>query len=191
MEPLDAEERKAWELESFAHAFRVWLADLMDARDHIILFDVLYATPFEAKVPMDRNRVEDAKALRLRFAEEAGLEYRKEYDEWPCSFLEMLVALSCKLEDLVLYDGYLGDRKADWFWMILGNMGLGGCNDAYMMYEPGAEWVVHNAVETVVERRYDASGTGGMFPLRAPMEDQRTVEIWYQAHAYILENDIR
>jgi hypothetical protein len=38
------------------------------------------------------------------------------------------------------------------------------------------------------KREYFPSGKGGLFPLENPREDQTKVEIWYQMHAYVMEN---
>ena len=59
-----------------------------------------------------------------------------------------------------------------------------------MLETPGADWYVRDTARGVIDRDYDASGFGGIFPLRRPAEDQRKVELWYQAAAYILENGV-
>ena len=187
---MDAAEREAWDVENFSNAYRVWLMDRMDASEYSILFDVLYSVEFTWTLPMDANRADDGRYLRDRFEQESGLECREEWLEWDCSFLEMLVGLAFEIEEQVLYDGYLGDRTAVWFHGMLKNLGLGICTDEWMLDTPGSDWYVREVAKRVIDRDYDASGFGGIFPLKHPSEDQREVELWYQAAAYILENGI-
>jgi hypothetical protein len=48
---------------------------------------------------------------------------------------------------------------------------------------------VDEALSALIYRTYDRDGTGGLFPLTHPEEDQRKVEIWYQLNAYLLERE--
>ena len=187
---MDAAERDAWRMESFAASYREWIADEMGRSGYSILFDILYGIEFQWTLERDADRAEAGKDLRLRFENISGMTCRDEWLDWPCSFLEMLVGLAYSMEDHVLYDGTKGDRSAEWFWMILGNLGLDVCTDTWMRLTPGSSSFVERTVKCVIERAYSPDGYGGMFPLRYPESDQRTVEIWYQAHAYILENAI-
>jgi hypothetical protein len=34
----------------------------------------------------------------------------------------------------------------------------------------------------------DTDGSGGLFPLKNPQQNQRTTEIWYQMNAWLMEN---
>ena len=38
-----------------------------------------------------------------------------------------------------------------------------------------------------MSRDFDYNGYPGMFPLRKPIMDQRSVETWYRANAYMIE----
>lgn len=179
---MDASEREAWRMENFASAYRAWIASGMHAEDHSILLDILHETEYEWHVPMDSNRADWGRNLRLRFAYETGLECRDEWVDWPCSFLEMLVGLAYSLEENVLYDGLKGDRTPEWFWMMLRNMGLDRCSDIWMMTEPGSMGFVERAV------RDAESGKHPIFPLEQPADG---MDLWAMAHAYIYENDVR
>ena len=187
---MDAAERDAWRMESFAASYREWIADEMGRSGYSILFDLLYGIEFRWVLERDADRAEAGKNLRLRFENISGMECRDEWLEWPCSVLEMLVGLAYSIEDHVLYDGTKGDRSAIWFWMMLENLGLDVCTDTWMRLTPGSSSFVERTIECVLDRAYSPDGYGGLFPLRNPSEDQREVEIWYQAHAYILENGI-
>lgn len=74
-------------------------------------------------------------------------------------------------------------RVHQWFWILLNNIGLAGCNDK-------AEWddkEVDAILDQVICRTYKPDGRGGLFPLNKPTQDQTQVELWYQLQAYILE----
>ena len=190
---MDAAERDAWRVKNFASAYQAWLMEEMDAEDYSILFDVLYGIEFvwPSDIPRDEDRAAAGQDLRLEFEYESGMHCDDEWLEWPCSFLEMLVGLAWSIEDHILYDWDKGDRSAKWFWMMMTNLGLDICTDEYMTKTgmSGSRYV-ERVVETVITRSYDDHGNGGLFPLWEPETDQRKVEIWYQANAFILENNI-
>ena len=185
---MDAHERKLWELDNFKNAYRNWLMDTMDAWDYGVLFDILYETEFVWTVERDVNRAEDGKDLRIRFAEQSGLPLPGILKDWPCSFLEMLIGLAYSIEEDITYDPQYGDQTAAWFWVMMGNLHLDAMDDA-MMFECGhvADAEVRDICETVMNRTYRADGYGGIFPLQDAPEDQRKVEICYQANAYCVE----
>lgn len=147
------------------------------------LFRQLYARPFVWFVPMDDNRVGDGKELRLEFLRQEGLQ-RSEVDhgwvEIGCSFLELMIALSGRLQYQLDPDSTL----AYWFWEVLmTNIGLRHCTD-------GAEFESCDIDETltrVMFRQYESDGKGGFFPLQHPKKDQREIELWAQLSAYVIE----
>lgn len=142
------------------------------------LFQLLYNIEFDWSVPHDDNRVEDGRQLRCEFLDEEDIPGGDGWAADPgCSFLEMLMALSRRLSDAA--DG----EPVDWFWHFLATIGLEDVSDASRYNEE----LVRGVVERVVNRDYDYSGRGGLFPLRNPASDQREVELWYQMNAYILE----
>ena len=97
----------------------------------------------------------------------------------------MLVALSQRITDIMVddepnfTDGYF-------FWRMLDNLGLIQFDD-----EAFEDWRTEDLVEDILnvllERLYEYNGRGGLFPLKRPREDQRRVEIWYQAQAWLME----
>ena len=193
MDPTVSEWADTWELEDFSNAYRNWLETSMNAQGYSILFDLLHDTKFEwsRKIPRDSDRSEDGRYLRLRFANEAGLDIWDEWldDTWPCSFLEFLVALAYSIDDKMMYDPEKPDQAAEWFWEMMSNMDLAKYDDQRMLQGGMLAWfLVSETVDKVMGRRYDYNGNGGLFPLRKPAMDQRKVEIWYQANAYMIEN---
>lgn len=51
----------------------------------------------------------------------------------------------------------------------------------------GHEAVINEILECLNWRRYSTDGSGGLFPLSRPAEDQRQVEIWLQMNAWLIE----
>lgn len=149
-------------------------------RTYWSLFRKLYTTEFIWFVANDDNRVEDGKDLRKEFEQDhIQGQIDQSWMELGCSFLEMMIALSRRLEFET------GRPSDEWFWHILGNLGLSGINDAIRFPEEDIEDILN----VVIWRTYDIDGNGGMFPLRRGRKDLRKAELWYQANAYILENE--
>ena len=71
-----------------------------DACRHLLY--KLHTIDFEYDNPSDGNRYSDGISLRYRFAVEKGIDEReiaRYIDNRPCSFLEMAVALSLRMEE--------------------------------------------------------------------------------------------
>jgi hypothetical protein len=174
-------------IENFSNAYRNWLMDKMGGEDYRILFDILYDTRFYWVLPRDSNRADKGRYLRVTFSNESGLEYEEEFSEWPCSMLEMLVGLAFSIET-IMYDPDEGDRSQEWFWMMVGNLGLDIFDDRTILENGSAALsFIDDTCRTFMDRSYCFNGIGGLFPLPNTNEDQRKVELWYQANAY-LEN---
>lgn len=166
-----------------------WLCDIVDANnsDHsfVNLMGVLFDIPFEGFVGNDINREDDGKYLRNEFADSHDyLSYAP--IEGPCSVLEMMIGVATRMENL-LWDPDYGDRTAQWFWLMIKNLGLEDFDDARWNGN-GSLICAEQTIDILVNREYDRDGTGGLFPLKKPRRDQRKVEIWYQMSAYIEEN---
>ena len=146
------------------------------SRSYWTLLRVMYTREFVWFVPNDDNRVEDGKALRVEFLEQTKIEASVDWLDLGCSFLEMLIGVSRRLS----FDTNIPTQ--DWFWHLVGNLGLSGQNDRDVV-----EAEVEEAVDTVIWRTYSRDGSGGLFPLRSPARDQSKVELWYQMGAYIME----
>lgn len=144
------------------------------------LCEQLFRKRFEDFQPNDGNRVEDGKLLREEFIEQTGAEGDRNWMEIDCSVLEMMIALSRRCEFESIHDAYF------WFWRMIQNLGLREYTDD--RYDREVEYIVNDALETMIHRTYRRDGVGGLFPLARPDRDQRKVEIWYQMSAYILEN---
>lgn len=150
------------------------------SRTYWSLIRDLYKKQFIWIVPNDDNRVEDGRDLRREFLEEC--EVSNPDPAWMdlgCSMLEMLIALSRRLSFEV--DG----EPRVWFWHLLETVDLHKYNDK--VYNRDAKRTIDETLDRIIWRNYDPDGTGGFFPLRDPQKDQREVELWYQAAAYLVE----
>lgn len=173
------------EVENFSNAYRNWLSNIMGGDDYTILFDILYDTRFYWTLPRDMNRADDGRFMRNIFSQESGLEMPEDASEWPCNFLEMLVALAYAIES-IMYDPDEGDRSQEWFWMMVGNLGLDIFDDRTIL-ECGSAALsyIDDTCRTFMDRSYCFNGIGGLFPIPDTDKDQREVELWYQANAYL------
>ena len=167
-------------LEPLEEEYFKWLCSPLERRRDVTLdwqmLKIMHDTPFEYFVPNDQNRALDGRQLReeffVQYPEMSNLHGVEDWLGLECSVLEMLLALA----DRASYQS--GVRPTTWFQMFLNNMGL-----------PGSPTKVRQALRRLNKRAYSWDGSGGgLFPLRFPLEDQTTVEIWYQMSAYIIEN---
>lgn len=166
-----------------------WLKDQVEWGKHSppvgsFVAEAMMRFPFTWFVPNDDNRLIDGNALRSQYHSECGGVYTGPDDE--CSVLEMMVALAKRLDADILYDWSLGDRSADWFWLMMDNCGLS-------QYGPDDDNVfnlraINETLDSIVRRDYGEDGTGGLWPLEDPNTDQREVEIWYQMHEFLYQH---
>ncbi len=150
------------------------------SRTHWSLVRQLYTKEFIWLIPNDDNRVEDGRDLRLEFLDAREIENAD--SDWlglGCSMLEMLIALSRRLS----FEAE-GEPR-DWFWHMLENLDLEQFND--QQYNELHQLGIDATLDQVIWRTYSPNGFGGIFPLKYPQEDQRSIEIWYQLSAYLLE----
>lgn len=152
-------------------------------RTYWSLLRQLHSVEFVWLVPRDDNRAEHGRALRDEFLRDGAVVVSGDVsDDWlsaGCTMLEMLIALA-----RVLAFEVDGEPRA-WFWHLIEILDLEQFNDRE--YDHHACEVIEEATTRVIWRLYAPNGVGGLFPLRNPAEDQRVVELWYQASAYLLE----
>ena len=143
----------------------------------------LFNKSFKYVLDRDENRMRDGLSLRYDYIDETGVE-KDEFESEAsanCTCLEVLVALAIRLDR-----EYIGDPGEETpeliFWEMICNLNLD--------YYDDKRWDAASA-ERIIDiwllREYDFDGTGGIFPLSVVTFDQRNVEIWGQAMAYISE----
>lgn len=153
-------------------------------RSYSFLLQYLFTTDFWYTIPMDSNRESDGIEMRYRFGRECGYsdpQIASELDCRPCSVLEMMVALSVRIDDTMFYDFDEGLQAGRWFWKMVGNMGLLGMDDQNFDAR-----MVSKAVDGLLSRHYQRDGYGSLFWIPGTNIDIRDMEIWYQAN-YFLE----
>lgn len=172
----------------------LWLCDIINAdlETYSELLFELYDSDFVWCMELDESRASE------------GLDLRKEYcdknigfdTDWvmlmekPCSVLEALIALSRRMDYMLIEDN-TSERIAVWFWEMIENLGLkkytntviwlGGDDDRYDIWTILNRWM---------NREFSEDGSGSPFPLREAYADQREKTMVYQMNAYVLENYI-
>lgn len=145
------------------------------------LLKQLYLEEFIYDNDMDENRAIQGVCLRQEYADE------KLYDdywmaEFPCSVLEMMVALAEIIESRIMHDEEKGDRTGKWFWEMISSIGLLRMDDNHFK-----EKVVHDKVQDMLKKNYQPNGRGGLFTVSNITVDIRNYDIWYQAQFYLAE----
>ncbi len=148
----------------------------------------LHSKEFIPIFPNDDNRANRGKMLRNNYAL-----YSSAWDDYscldnkPCSFLELFVGLALDIDQDIMCSPYDDlDRSQDWFWVMMHNMGFDQYTDAN--WDANALAHVDEILDNINRRTFNEDGSGGIFPLKNPQQDQRTTEIWYQMQAFFLEN---
>ena len=137
-------------------------------------------------IPLDENRAVDGIELRYLYARISGVNdasiVQKTEDTKACSVLEMLVALSRRIErDITGTPG--DDHPERWFWEFMHNLGIDDQNnDAF------DDNYITMVIDTWLMRRFRRNGLGSPFPLDEPFGDQRRKEIWVQMQSYLNEH---
>lgn len=168
-------------MENNTQVYFNWLSSMVmgtsEKARYNVLVTQLFLTDFTWFIPNDDNRGFEGIELRNRYYEETGHNY---YEE-KVSFLEVLIALSIRCHDM---SGEMTVKK--WFWKLMNNVGLDYFIDERYRIGTAAS-AVHEIVDRILNRTYERSGEGGLFPLRKKniRNDQRRVELWYQMCEYI------
>ena len=143
------------------------------------LLYLLYVTDYEPYHSMDVNREQDGLNLRYKFELDMGI---KLDCEKKCSVLEMLIALSERMEDQIMDDNAYGNRTSQWFWNMIVSLGLGKMYDS--SFDPGYSKQI---LQDFMHFRYMPSGRGGLFTTSDPNIDMRSIDIWSQCMQYLNE----
>ena len=176
---------------SLDEVYLTWLYSLVGsvqntnpANNHWELLKVLYGTAFAGYVPNDDNRSADGKDLRIEFLQTTGYPLYDPYGSWfdlDCSVLEMILALARRAS----YEDEAQGSPVEWFWRMIHNLELDGYTDD--IFEISIQETIKEVLARLNGRQYSQNGSGGLFPLERTNIDQRTVELWTQMSAYLLE----
>lgn len=154
-------------------------------RNYRELISALNKLEFQPKHYMDSNRKSDGLQLRVDFMNEHG-PYGSSTNRGACTFFEFLVGLAKRMSFLMRGEGNHGQTEY-YFWKMIDNLGLNKVTDERWFIANG-DFFAEDAVWRVNTRNFMPDGSGGLFPLKHTVVDQRTVEIWYQMNAWLMEN---
>lgn len=149
----------------------------------------LFSVDFYSDVYMDKNRIEDAYSLRNEYYVSENVDYGIRIDQNVNDdprVLEVLVALALRFGSTILWDPETERNTApEIFHMMCNNLGL-----LYFTNDNFDKTSIRNIIEVFLNRTYNSDGSnGGMFILKNPRADLRTVDIWYQMMWYLNERD--
>ena len=146
----------------------------------------LHSSTFVSTMNMDENRAIDGIDFRYRFGFEHGYP-DVIIDEClgtrDCSILEMMIALSYKVEEEITANYMFGNRTGQWFWSMIVSLGLNSMEDKSFNRDYCAE-----VISNFLAHKYDYNGKGGLFTLEHPRKDMREVDIWCQFMWFLDEN---
>ena len=151
-----------------------WLESLVNDGNHNKLIRYLYEYPYRWQFTLDQNRAAGGLNLRNRYANENGVNVQ-DVGRGPCSVLEMLIALADRMTEILERDIY------DWFWVLIKNLKLDRFDDAHF---DDIDYILNHWLD----REYDSSGDGSLFPLSGYSGDVRSLDTWSQMNAWIAEN---
>lgn len=162
-----------------------YLIGLVDGgcRPYQKLFSTLDSSIFlwDDATPLDKDRALDGIELRSRYESDTGRKASTPYNTKTASILEVLVALSLRIDNIM--SEYGEEKPGYWFLMMIENLGLSKYKD-----DNFDEEAVRHILTIWRDKLYEPNGNGGLFPLKNPSKDQRLVPIWDQASEYLNEN---
>lgn len=135
---------------------------------------------FLYSIPLDGNRYEDGINLRYRFGEERGIlpsQIAAELDIRECSMLEMLVALSIRIEEAGMGIPYEGIDPGRWFWQFVENLGY--------FASPFDDDAIDRVTDRFLNRQFNPDGSNGGIVVVEGSRDLRRLDIWYQIQLYL------
>ena len=145
----------------------------------------LLETPYRYTHPMDKNRFKDGLELRGDY-----FEYDPDNCMWidvnyeDCTVLEMLVALSYRMEKDIMASASGDFDCFRWFWGMIEHLRLDT-----IRYNGGYYIEIDDILENFLDRKYDSSGeNGGLFPLQNCEVPAYEMEVWSQMNEFLCEN---
>lgn len=169
-----------------------WLcykAGINDQKSYFTLAAELHRIAFNPMhlIETDKNRAQDGLELRVEFMERYGAQGSAK-NRGPCSMLEFLVGLARQMSFIMCdLNGDVEAKTSKYFFVLLGNLGLLKLDDNNYIRLNG-DFYVSDAVDRVLNRQYESSGKGGLFPLKGDHGDQKCAEIWYQMQFWLGEH---
>lgn len=189
---LESYLRRCRNVTDYYNGYLYWLMDMVNAPSNysillLELLDIPFVWSTETKeLSMDSNRSKDGIMLREEFINEYIHSDRivklfKDLLEFDCSVLEMMVALTRRMER------HVSERSMDnIFWDIMDNLELNEYDNDKFMDDPGCVYDLYDIIEVLLTRKYGKTGKGSMFPVSKRGCNLSDMEIWRQANLYCL-----
>lgn len=178
-----------------------WLTTLVDrspnGKKYSKMLKCLHENQFKAINIFDRNRQNDARDLRKTYFNSI---YYKIYSlsSCPeiilfgeqiinlCTFLELLICISKRMEFEMTSDSDMDYSTNRWFWELISNIGFDKySDDDWDLYDSEKEII--NRINIINNRKYEQNGNGGLFPIHTPPYRMRNMDLWYQMMKYLQE----
>lgn len=137
----------------------------------------------------DAPRLEDGKQLRTNFVDETGMTVRSykdalEPDSGFCTVLELLVALSMRMDDIMRDPLDPSSSIPSWFWGMVSTMvgqSFYPCSYWAFSIDASTPVVVAESTMKFLGRQYDPTGHNGNIFIDMSGIDLRAIDIWEQA----------
>ena len=133
----------------------------------------------------EENRAHDGKSLREQFMMDYDMSPLA-VPQGPANVLEVLVALSLKL-DAIVHDWRIGKRPWEWMVMFIENLGLDRLTDDDIYPARDNPYLVRR-LETWLSHDISPHGEGGLFRYKRPVMNIRQLSNWDQMNAWVVEN---
>ena len=105
-----------------------------------------------------------------------------------CSVLEMMVALSLRIEHEIMHDNTKGDRTWLWFRDMIDNLGLVDYDDP-KFDKDYVNGKIDEILDIFLDRKYNnCDRIGNIFVSEVSQSVTNVTEIWYQMFDYLSEN---
>lgn len=143
----------------------------------------LFNRPYTYSIVLDKNREADGLNLRSLYAAEMGCPEREmaTYINGTCSVLEMLIALSVRIENSIMEDMTVGPKPGIWFWTMLTNLDLDSQTD-----ENFDNIYVSYILDDFLDGRY-SNTKGGIVKINNTTRKINRVDLWTQVNWYLCE----
>lgn len=174
------------------YAFPYWKGNIPDVNPNLYssLIVRLDSIPFKYNklFPLDENRLIDGIDFRKSYEREFEVDLKRPPNE--CSFLEMMVALSSRLENEITSGAGMSSKIGWWFWYMIESMNLIILSDVLFDQDSeSANLYLNEALNIMEDRLYEPDGRGGLFTIcrKSGQYDMRRLQIWDQAMVFLDE----
>lgn len=165
-----------------------WLMEKIDFDDKVMMYENLLEYLFNKDfiwletIPLDKNRASDGLELREEYAKILGPEgngFMQIISSKRCSILEMLIAFSIRLTQLVSLEKY------EFFWMFIDNLGLGWATE-YDFDIDIVEGIINDFLYGTINGKEPSGGQNPpvLFPCREVYTNMN-LDLYMQANLYL------